>query len=298
MLVLGTVACSSSGDEDPAEFRPADTQVSTDPAPAATAAQDPPSDPVVLANRLTAAEQTVRDSASSPEELRSAARSAQVGYRVLEGRPDWDGAVLGAVPPALVDVVRRNTAARRDLAAMHTRLPDTVPAWRIVEPPPVAELRGYYEEAEARFGVPWEILAAVNLVETGSGRIVGLSSAGAQGPMQFLPGTWARYGLGGDVWDPHDAILGAANYLAANGGAGDLTNPGLENALYRYNNDSRYGRAVREYAAVMHADPRAFDGFHAWDVYYRTAHGDLPLPVGYEEPVPVPVPEWLSRQPR
>jgi membrane-bound lytic murein transglycosylase B len=51
--------------------------------------------------------------------------------------------------------------------------------------------------------------------------------------MQFLPSTWAHYGLGGDVWNNHDAILGAAHYLAANGAA-DGTEAGLERAPYRF----------------------------------------------------------------
>jgi membrane-bound lytic murein transglycosylase B len=129
------------------------------------------------------------------------------------------------------------------------------------------------------------------------GRIVGLSSAGAQGPMQFLPGTWARYGLGGDVWNTRDAILGAANYLAANGAA-DGTDARLDNALYRYNNDTRYVRGVRHYAAVMQADERAFLGFHAWQVYYRTHLGEIALPTGYKLSRSMPVEEWLATRPR
>jgi membrane-bound lytic murein transglycosylase B len=101
----------------------------------------------------------------------------------------------------------------------------------------VTQLRTYYAEAQRRFGVPWFVLAAVHLVESRMGRIVGHSSADAQGPMQFLPSTWAHYGLGGDVWNNRDAILGAANYLAANGAA-DGTDAGLDKALYRYNNDT------------------------------------------------------------
>ena len=53
--------------------------------------------------------------------------------------------------------------------------------------------------------------------------------------MQFMPATWAAYGLGGDIADPRDAILGAANYLHANGAPGDETR-----ALYRYNPSSHY----------------------------------------------------------
>ncbi|MGH3784560.1 MAG: lytic transglycosylase domain-containing protein [Pseudonocardiaceae bacterium] len=134
-------------------------------------------------------------------------------------------------------------------------------------------------------------------METGMGRIVGLSTAGAQGPMQFLAGTWTRYGLGGDVWNSRDAILGAANYLAAKGAA-DGTDAGLDKALFSYNNDSRYVQAVRDYAALMQTDQRAFLGFHAWQVYYRTHLGMVLLPIGYESSRIVPAQQWLARQPR
>ena len=158
-------------------------------------------------------------------------------------------------------------------------------------------MRAYYAEAQRRFGVPWSVLAAVHLVETRMGRIVGLSTAGAQGPMQFIADTWTRYGLAGDVWNSRAAILGAANYLAAKGAA-DGTDAGLDKALYSYNNDSRYVHAVRDYAAQMQADERAFLGFHAWQVYYRTHLGDILLPTGYASDHSVPAEEYLASQPR
>jgi membrane-bound lytic murein transglycosylase B len=91
-------------------------------------------------------------------------------------------------------------------------------------------LRRYYAEGQRRFGVPWSLLAAVNFVESDFGRVRSASAAGAQGPMQFLPATWRRYGLRGDVHDPRDAILGAASYLRA---AGVRRDP--RRALYAYN---------------------------------------------------------------
>src|SRR5438105_485449 len=139
--------------------------------------------------------------------------------------------------------------------------------------------------------------AAVHLVETRMGRIVGLSTAGAQGPMQFLASTWASYGLGGDVWNTRDAILGAANYLAS-GGAAAGTDAGLDTALYRYNNDTGYVRAVRHYAALMQADERAFLGFHAWEVACRTHLGEVLLPTGYLSTRIMPVEEYLAQRPR
>jgi membrane-bound lytic murein transglycosylase B len=253
--------------------------------------------PHALARQITAAEKAVRDRATPPGLVAAAGRRAQLGYLTLVDHPEWGATVLAEVPGSLRDTIGRNAAASRELRAMATQLPTTVPAWHIVEPPDVTQLRTYYSEAQRRYGVPWFVLAAVHLVESRMGRIVGGSSVGAQGPMQFLPTTWARYGLGGDVWNNRDAILGAANYLAANGAA-DGTNAGLDRALYRYNNDVRYVRAIRRYAGVMQADERAFLGYHAWQAYYRTTLGVVLLPTGYSAAQAMPVQEWLAKHPR
>lgn len=248
-----------------------------------------------LARRLVAAERVSRDPASGAGEARAAGEVAQVAYRQLGRTPAWDKAVLAAVPRDLRPVVVHNLAARREFIAMAAGSPPKkrLPAWRIVDPLPEATLRSYYAAAQKRFGVPWEVLAAVNLVETGMGRIIGPSSAGAKGPMQFMPATWRRYGMGGDVWDAKDAILGAANYLGANGGA-DGTKKGLRTALRRYNNSARYVRAVLQYATLMKADPAAYRGFHAWRIYYRTHLGDVLMPTGYESRRPVRVEDALG----
>ena len=130
----------------------------------------------------------------------------------------------------------RTSTARHSLRSVLSTLSDEVPAWEIIDPAPTADLLRFYREGERTYGVRWQVLAAINLVETGFGKIRGLSTAGAQGPMQFIPSTWAAYGEG-DINDPHDAILAAARYLAANGGDSDA---GIEGALYRYNNHPGY----------------------------------------------------------
>ncbi|MDQ3353417.1 MAG: lytic transglycosylase domain-containing protein [Actinomycetota bacterium] len=234
-------------------------------------------DPAGLAEQIRTAEQAIRSADPTPVELAYHGHLQQVAYRALADRPDWDGAVAQALPEGLRPIMAANVAAGRELAQPHARPQTKLPAWRIVEPAPAAELRAYYEEGEAVYGVPWEYLAAVNLTETRMGRIRGLSSAGAQGPMQFIPSTWASYGQG-DINDPHDAILSAARYLAANGGGSG----NLPNALYRYNPVSWYVNAVTAYAEQMVADERAYLGYHAWQVYYATSLGDVLLPVGYE----------------
>ena len=167
---------------------------------------------------LVAAEAAIADPATRPKELVRAARVQQLVYRELGARPAWDAAVRAGLPRSLRSVVRDNVASRREFRAMHSVLADTLPAWRIVAPAPAEDLLRYYKRGERAFGIGWEYLAAINLVETGMGRIRGTSVAGAQGPMQFLPRTWARWGRG-DIQDPADAILAAARYLAHDGGA-------------------------------------------------------------------------------
>jgi membrane-bound lytic murein transglycosylase B len=107
----------------------------------------------------------------------------------------------------------------------------------------------------------------VNAVESVFGRLRNDSVAGAQGPMQFMPATWAAYGLGGDVQDPHDAILGAANYLHANGSPRDDAA-----ALYHYNPSPLYVDAVSRYARRMRT-PARIRAFYARQVFVRTRGG-------------------------
>jgi hypothetical protein len=94
-----------------------------------------------------------------------------------------------------------------------------------------------YKAAARRYHVPWSILAAINAVETDYGRDLSTSSAGAEGWMQFLPGTWAKYALTrqADPDDPRDAIFAAARYLKASGGTGHL-----RRAIFAYNHATWY----------------------------------------------------------
>jgi hypothetical protein len=250
--------------------------------------------PGELVDQIVKAERAIADPATPTRALAEAGQLQQLAYRVLGTRPAWDRKVLRAVPERLVPVVSGNVASRREFRSMHTGLSPTLPAWRIVRPAPARDLLSYYKAAERRFGVGWEYLAAINLVETGMGRIRGTSVAGAQGPMQFIPTTWARWGRG-DINSPRDAIMAAARYLAANG----FTRPGgIPGALWRYNNHSAYVRGVTLLARRMERDPRAFLGYYHWQVYYLTTEGDVLLPEGYEAQRPIPAQRWLERHAR
>jgi membrane-bound lytic murein transglycosylase B len=82
--------------------------------------------------------------------------------------------------------------------------------------------------------------------------------------MQFMPATWRAYGMGGNVEDPRDAILGAANYLRANGAPREE-----RRALYHYNPSPLYVEATARYAAIFRRDPLAFYALYAWPVRGR-----------------------------
>ena len=245
-------------------------------------------DPAQLADELVADEQALGDPSTPDAVLAAAARRQQAAYRAIGRHPEWDAVTRPRIPPPLLEAYDRNVDARRQLTAL-AHVKDTLPAWRIEAPAPADELLGYYRDAEAASGVGWNYLAAINLIETRFGSIDGVSTAGAQGPMQFMPSTFAAYGDGGDINSPHDSIMAAGRYLAANGFANDR-----DRAIYRYNNANEYVQAVTDYAAVLAAEPAAFAGFYRWDVYYYTTAGDVLLPIGYAATSPLPVGDYLA----
>jgi len=250
------------------------------------------SDPAVLADDLVADEQALRAPSTPEPALSSAAKRQQAAYRAIGRTPEWDPIIRPRIPPWLIGAYDLNVDARRQLYPM-TEVKDTVPAWRIVPPAPADALLANYRDAEAATGVPWNYLAAIHLIETRFGSIEGTSTAGAQGPMQFLPSTFEAYGDGGDIHSLRDSIMAAGRYLAAN----DFAN-NRDNAIFRYNNSDRYVRAVHDYAGVLAADPAAFAGYYRWDVYYRTTAGDVLLPIGYSSTEPIPVQTYLADHPQ
>jgi hypothetical protein len=237
-----------------------------------------PTDPAELdrlADQLAADEAALRSPTTPPADIPALAHRQQAAYRALSARPTALPHVLARLPEALRPIAQANVDAGAELRAM-TKPKTDLPPWRILTPPPAEELQRYYQESEAQFGVPWAYLAAVHLVETRMGRIRGTSTAGAQGPMQFLPSTWARWGAGGDINDPHDAILAAGRYLQSSGAPKDM-----HRALYAYNHSEHYVKAVTLYAQQIQADPIAYRAYHQWQVYYITPRGDLWLEEGY-----------------
>jgi membrane-bound lytic murein transglycosylase B len=210
---------------------------------------------------------SAKPSPDPPQEVLLDALFEQRIYRML-ARKD------GLARASIDRLARPAAAAARDIVAAHRELfrltpPISASSIRTGPAAPPAALLGYYREGERRFGVQWRVLAAVNFVESAFNKLRSRSAAGAQGPMQFMPATWRAYGLGGDVHDPHDAIVGAANYLHANGAPKNL-----RRALHAYNPSTSYVDAVLRYARRLGADRRAFYELYSWQVFVRTPAGD------------------------
>ena len=106
-----------------------------------------------------------------------------------------------------------------------------------------------YQACGTEYGVPWQVLASINKIETAFGTNLNVSSAGAMGWMQFIPSSWEMYGVDAngdgreDPYNPVDAICAAANYLEAAGAHHDLYG-----AIFAYNHADWYVQEVLLYA--------------------------------------------------
>ncbi len=209
------------------------------------------------------AQQLVRANAA-PVTVASAYTMEKVELR-LSDDPALATRVIRLLPAQLARDVADDVLAHRELARLTPAQP--LSAFRVGPAAAAAKLRAYYAEAQRRTGVAWQLLAAVNFVESDFGRLREASVDGAQGPMQFMPSTWAAYGRG-DVRDPQAAILAAARFLRAAGAPADE-----RAALHRYNPSWAYVDAVERYAGRIRRSVRAFLQDYARPVVVRTPAG-------------------------
>jgi hypothetical protein len=134
-----------------------------------------------------------------------------------------------------------------------------------------------YQAAGAAYDIPWQVLAAINQVETNFGSDLNVSSAGAVGWMQFLPSTWNKYAVpasrtgAADPYNAADAIFSAAKYLNA---AGATTN--LPAAIYAYNHSDAYVQSVMLRAELLAGVPSTLV-----DSVSSLAEGNFPIELRY-----------------
>jgi len=202
--------------------------------------------------------------AAAQYDFRQAARVQQRQVYDLAGYADVESSVIALLPSDLQAPIRDSIAALHSLYILggidqyylvnpHYTLPYANAA-------PLNSLRSFYVEAQRRYGVDASYLAAINFIESKFGRVNGPSSAGAVGPMQFLPSTWTEYGQGGNINDPHDAILAAARYLQHNGAPYNM-----RNAIWHYNNSFDYVDSVEAFARAYRSDPGWLERMYYWD---------------------------------
>ena len=206
----------------------------------------------------------------APREVKLYALDHQRIHALMTRRGRLSRAVLDRLRGSVAAEARDILEARRELSSLATPVPRR--RIRTGKALPAGVLLRFYRKAERRFEVRWKLLAAVNFVESAFGKVRSKSTAGAQGPMQFIPSTWEAYGMGGDVHDPHDAIMGAANYLRASGAPENN-----RRALYAYNPSRSYVDAVLSYTRRIRRDRHAYFTFHSWQVFVRTPSGIVQL---------------------
>jgi Transglycosylase SLT domain len=192
----------------------------------------------------------------------------RVGALAAFGLPDVDvvtdraGAASYGLPSATAVVLSAPSRGTGSLVAEVRQVVGSAGV-QVLRPKTVTPSRhrpGSYRElyiSSARYcpGLHWQVLAAIGQVESDHGRNAGVSSAGAMGPMQFLPSTWATYGVDGDgdgkadIQSPFDAVPSAALYLCRNGaGRGGAA---LYGAIFAYNHADWYVREVLAIAATF-----------------------------------------------
>jgi membrane-bound lytic murein transglycosylase B len=227
-------------------------------------------DSAELGDRLAANHERLRDAidawhdeagdppaGQAPVEVMGPALVVQRKVRYLAKRDGVAKSALDALPADVARQYAQLMAAARSLRRLSGGGPPR--KLKVGKPLPLAALIGHYEDAERTYGVAAEYLAAINLVETKFGRVKSKSTAGAQGPMQFIPSTWKIYGRGGNVQDPADAIPAAARLLRDHGAPGNY-----RRALYHYNPSRLYVDAVSRYAKEIAKDPYAMRFLYCW----------------------------------
>ena len=199
---------------------------------------------------------TVHGLRAAPERIGAMAVFAVPGIDIVTSRAT--ARALGVVPASAVLLnapdrgIRGLQRAVRDVVGDDAVI-DVLRPQQVVAHRPKTYRELYIDSARYCPGLAWQVLAAIGQVESGHGRNVGPSSAGALGPMQFLPSTWAYSGVDGDgdgkadIMNPYDAVPAAALYLCRAGAANGPQ--GLYDAIFSYNHADWYVRMVLDLAA-------------------------------------------------
>jgi hypothetical protein len=219
------------------------------PAPATTPAVIDPAAPLELSD--PAQPHAVED----PAETAKPARDRLPKTSTTPGKPATNEPSKPAADSA-APAAPASPADGAALAAIPSVPRSGVPTWFIDSFRIPMFLLPIFQAAGTEYGIRWEVLAAINEIETDYGRNLNVSSAGATGWMQFMPATWVSYGVDAnrdgraDPYNAVDAIFAAARYLEAAGAQTDLSQ-----AIFAYNHADWYVRSVLERAQRLAALP-------------------------------------------
>ena len=191
-----------------------------------------------------------------PDEVLNGSRFLQDQVRALARDRALAASTIPLLPDPLRSAVVDLVAASRKLARLSKGAPER--KLKEGEPESLGGLVSHYRKAKRRHRIGVHYLAAVNLVETKFGRVKSKSTAGAKGPMQFIPSTWKIYGKG-SIHDPHDAIQAAARLLRDRGAPRSYGR-----ALFAYNPSKLYVGAVSIYARLIARDRDAIYFLYCW----------------------------------
>jgi murein DD-endopeptidase MepM/ murein hydrolase activator NlpD len=169
---------------------------------------------------------------------------------VAQAQPPVLGFTLSSTPRGATAVSLPSAAEPNAPGAVSVPVSFTTPP-ALTQQFDISALHQLWQRAGTAYGIPWNVLAAINKIESNFGQNMGPSSAGAIGWMQFMPSTWLRWGLDADgdgvadPWNPTDAVYSAARYLAAAGGQSNIAS-----AVFSYNHADWYVNEVLDLARV------------------------------------------------
>jgi soluble lytic murein transglycosylase-like protein len=228
---------------------PAPASTSTGPAPGTTAPGakgSAPSAPAALRVTLQRPQRATPAKKAGSNLTATHAKPSTLGTNLKKTSAPANNSI--ALPPSFA-------AAQAGMLATELSGPVLSQALAFYRIPPF--LLPIYRAAAVQYGVPWQILAAINEIETDYGSDLSVSSAGAVGWMQFMPATWLQYGVDAlnagyaDPYNPVDAIFAAARYLRAAGAQSDL-----RSAILAYNHSDQYLQSVLLRAKLISAYPQ------------------------------------------
>jgi len=263
LAALG-LALPATGGAAEANLGEVPVPTATVPAPPATVPSPPPASPTTTVEAPPAASTTPAEGA--PQVQAQLTQIPSEGSAASGRSHRSEGAKTGRGAGGVASTPGEQVRAKHLAAAPSTLTPSLPPALagsisgvpsffiESFQVPPF--LLPIFQAAGAAYGIPWQVLAAINEVETDYGRDLSVSSAGAEGWMQFLPSSWAEYGVDAngdgfkDPYNPADAIFAAARYLRAAGGDSNL-----RGAIFSYNHSQAYVSSVVLRAQLLGGTP-------------------------------------------